>query len=68
MHHDTFSFMMAYLAMVWFCISRKGGAGGGRWEGTNSMAVSGLAHEKPLVVWSRVGWTGTGLWVVGESN
>jgi len=27
------------------------------------MAVSGLAHEKPLVVWSQVGWMGTGLWV-----
>ena len=51
-----------------FCVSGKGGTGGGGWEGTNSMAVSALAHEKPLVVWSRVGWTGTDLWVVGESN
>jgi len=34
-----------------FCVSRKGGTGGGGWvhpRGANSMAVSGLAHEKPL--------------------
>ena len=41
---------MSYLAM--FCVSRKGGTGGGGWvhlKGANSMAMSGFGHEKPLV-------------------
>ena len=35
-----------------FCVSRKGGTGGGGWvhlEGTNSMAVSGLVLRSDLV-------------------
>jgi len=55
MHYETFSFMMSYQAMPLgdrFCVSRKGGTGGGGWvhpNSANSMAVSGLGHEKPLV-------------------
>jgi len=35
-----------------FCFSRKGGIGGGGWvhpKGADSMAVSGLRFENPLV-------------------
>jgi len=35
-----------------FCVSRKGGTGGDGWvdpKGANSMAIFGLAHEKPLI-------------------
>ena len=55
MCNETFSFMMSYLAMSLgdrFCVSRKGGTGGGGWvhpKGANSMAISGFACEKPLV-------------------
>jgi len=46
---------MSYLAMSLgdrFCVSRKGETGGGGWvhlKSTNSMAMSGLACNKPLV-------------------
>ena len=46
---------MSLLAMslgLRFCVSRKGGTGGGWWvhpKGANSMAVSGLACRKALV-------------------
>jgi len=49
------SFMMLYPAMSLgdrFCVSRKGGTGGGRWvhlKGTNSITISGLGCEKLLV-------------------
>jgi len=55
MRHETFSFMMSYLAMSLgdrFHMSRKGGTGGGGWvhpKGANSMTMSELACEKPLV-------------------
>ena len=47
--------MMSYLSTFLgdrLCVSRKGGTGGGGWVhpiGANSMAVSGLACEKPMV-------------------
>jgi len=47
--------MMSYPAISlgdWFCMNRKCGTGGGGWvhpKGTNSMTVSGLGCEKPLV-------------------
>ena len=55
--HETFSFMMSHPAMSMslgdrLCASRKGGVGGGGWvhpKGANSMAVSGLSFEQPLV-------------------
>ena len=53
--HETFSFMMSYPAMSLgdrFCVSRKGGTGGGGWvhsKGANSMTVSELASEKSLI-------------------
>ena len=53
--HETFNFMMSHLAMSLgdrLCVSRKGGARGGGWvhpNGANSMAVSGLRFEQPLV-------------------
>ena len=37
---------------LWFCVSRKGGTGGGGWEhskGANSMAASGLVFRSNLV-------------------
>jgi len=46
---ETFSFMMSHPAMSLgdrFCMSRKGGTGGGEWvhlKGANRMAVPGLA-------------------------
>jgi len=55
MHRKIFRFMMSYLAMSLrdrFCVSRKGETGGGGWvhlKSTNSMAMSGLACNKPLV-------------------
>ena len=54
-HHETFQLMMSHLAMCLgdrLCASRKGGAGGGGWvhpKGANSMAMSGLSFEQPLV-------------------
>jgi len=52
--HETFSFMMSLPAMSFgdrFCMSRKGGIGGGGWVhpmDANSMAVClGSAQEKP---------------------
>ena len=53
--HETFTFMMSHPAMSLrdrLCASREGGAGGGGWvhpKGANSMAVSGLSFEQPLV-------------------
>ena len=53
--HETFSFMMSLLAMslgLRFCVSRKGGTGGGGWvhpKGANSMAVSELVFRSDLV-------------------
>ena len=53
--HETFSFVVALPAMCLgdrFCVSRKGGTGGGGWvhpKGANSMAVSGLRGRKVLV-------------------
>ena len=53
--HETFSFMKSHPAMSLgdrLRASRKGGAGGGEWvhpKGANSMAVSGLSFEQPLV-------------------
>ena len=53
--HETFTFMMSHPAMSLgdrLCTSRKGGAGGDGWvhpKGANSMAVSGLSFEQPLV-------------------
>jgi len=53
--HETFSFMMSFPAMslgLRFCLSRKGGTGGGGWvhpEGANSMAASGLIFRSDLV-------------------
>ena len=53
--HETFSFMMSLPAMslgLRFCVSRKGGTGGGGWvhpKGANSMAVSGLVFRSDLV-------------------
>ena len=53
--HETFSFMMSLPAMspgLRFCVSRKGGTGGGRWvhpKGANSMAASGLIFRSDLV-------------------
>ena len=47
--------MMSHPAMSLgdrLCASRKGGAGGGGWvhpKGANSLAVSGLSFEQPLV-------------------
>jgi len=47
--------MMLYLTMSlgdWFCVNRKSGTGGGGWahlKDANSMVVSGLGCEKPLV-------------------
>jgi len=47
--------MMSLPAMslgLWFCVSRKGGTGGGGWvhlKGANSMAVSGLVFRSDLV-------------------
>ena len=47
--------MMSILAMflgLWFCVSRKGGTGGGGWvhpKGVNSMAASGLIFRSDLV-------------------
>ena len=58
--HETFSFMMSLLAMslgLRFCVSRKGGTGGGGWvhpKGANSMAVSGLILRSDLVGTGRV--------------
>ena len=55
MRHENFSFMMSYLGMSLgdrFCTSRKGGTRGGGWvhpKGADSMAMSKLACEKPLV-------------------
>ena len=49
------AFMMSLLAMslgLRFCVSRKGGTGGGGWahqKGANSMAVSGLISRNDLV-------------------
>ena len=51
LQHETFSFM-SHLAMSLerrFCLSRKGGTGGGGWvhlKGANSMVVSGLCGRK----------------------
>jgi len=53
MRHEIFSFMMSYPARTLgdrFCVSRKGGTGGGGWmhlKGANSMAMSGLALKSP---------------------
>ena len=53
--HETFSFMMSLPAMslgLRFCMSRKGGRGGGGWvhpKGANSMAASGLVIRSDLV-------------------
>ena len=53
--HETFSFIMSLPAMslgLRFCMSRKGGTGGGGWmhpKGANSMAVSGLVSRNDLV-------------------
>ena len=53
--HETFSFMMSLPAMslgLRFCVSRKGGTGGGRWvhpKGANSMAMSRLISRNDLV-------------------
>ena len=50
-----FSFMMSLPAMflgLRFCVSRKGGTGGGGWvhpKGANSMAASGLVLRSNLV-------------------
>ena len=47
---------MSHLAMssgIRFCVSRKGGSGGGGWahpKSADNMAVSGLGIEKPLVL------------------
>ena len=47
--------MMSLLAMSFglrFCVSRKGGAGGGGWvhpKGANNMAASGLIFRSDLV-------------------
>ena len=47
--------MMSLLAMslgLWFCVSRKGGTGGGGWvhpKRANSMAASGLVFRSDLV-------------------
>ena len=56
------SFIMSLLAMslgLRFCMSRKGGIGGGGWvypKGANSIAVSGLACRKDLVgTWLALG-------------
>jgi len=60
MCHETFKFMMSYLAMslgVGFWVSRKVGTGGGGWvypKVVNSTAMSGLACEKAFG-WSWVG-------------
>ena len=56
-HHETFSFMMSLPAMslgLRFCVSRKGGTGGGGCvhpKGANSMAMaaSGLVFRSDLV-------------------
>ena len=54
MCHETFSFMMSYLAVSlgeMSCMSRKGGTGGGGWvhpKDANSMVAFGLRHEKPF--------------------
>ena len=51
----NFSIMMSYLAISlgdWLGMNRQCWKGGGGWanpEGANSMAVSGLGREKPLV-------------------
>ena len=53
--HENFSFMMSLPAMslrLRFCVSRKGGTGGGGWvhpKGANSMAASGLVLRSNLV-------------------
>jgi len=53
--HETFSLMMSHPAMslgLRFCVSRKGGTGGGGWvhpKGENSMAASGLVFTSDLV-------------------
>jgi len=63
-----FELVMSLHAMFfgeWFCMSRKGGTGGGGWvhsKGANSMAASGLAveslgwhwegHFSPLYEWA----------------
>ena len=52
--------MMSYLVISMedrFCLSRKGGTGGGGWvhpKSANSMIMSGLGHEKP---WLECKWT-----------
>ena len=53
MRREIFSFMMSYPAVSLadrFCMSRKGGTGGGEWvhlKGANSMAMpGGLAMKR----------------------
>ena len=54
--HETFNFMTSLLAMSFgdrFCLSRKGGIGGGGWvhpKGANSMAASGLGPDKIIML------------------
>ena len=52
-HHETFSFMMSLPVLgLRFCVSRKGGTGGGGWvhlKGMNSMATFGLVFRSNLV-------------------
>jgi len=49
------SFMMSLLAMslgLRFCVSRKGGTGGGGWvhpKGANSMAASGFVLRSDII-------------------
>ena len=55
MRHESFSVRMSLLVIPFedrFCVSRKGGIGGGRWvhpKGENSVAMSGPGCEKSLV-------------------
>ena len=65
--HETFSFMMSLPAMslgLRFCVSRKGGTGGGGWvhpKGANSMAASGLVFRRGVYIW----WNGMVEWNSG---
>jgi len=52
-HHEAFSFKTSLPALgLRFCVSRKGGTGGGGWvhlKDANSMATSGLVFRSNLV-------------------
>ena len=63
---ETFSFMMSLPVLgLRFCVSRKGGTGGGGWvhlKGMNSMATFGL------VLRSNLGGTGRSIFVLFGIN